>query len=99
MVTIGNVQLNARVVLGPMAGVTDFAFRAVCRAQGAALTTTEMVSAKALVYKDEKTKALLPIPPTKPLMLNMLQTDNIKIYKQEQEVFKSFKALHNNSVQ
>ena len=59
---IGNVQLNGRVVLGPMAGVTDFAFRAVCRAQGAALTTTEMVSAKALVYKDEKTKALLYLP-------------------------------------
>lgn len=62
MVTIGNVQLNSRVVLGPMAGVTDFAFRAVCREQGAALTTTEMVSAKALVYKDEKTKALLYCP-------------------------------------
>ena len=62
MPNIGNVQLNGRVVLGPMAGVTDFAFRAVCRAQGAALTTTEMVSAKALVYKDEKTKALLYLP-------------------------------------
>ena len=47
----------------------------------------------------EKTKTLLPIPPTKPLMLNMLQTDNINIYKQEQEVYKSFKALYNNSVQ
>ena len=45
-----------------MAGVTDFAFRRVCRGLGAALTTTEMVSAKALVYKDEKTKALLYIP-------------------------------------
>ena len=62
MVTIGNVQLSSRVVLGPMAGVTDFAFRAVCREQGAALTTTEMVSAKALVYRDEKTKALLCCP-------------------------------------
>ena len=62
MPNIGNVQLKGRVVLGPMAGVTDFAFRAVCRAQGAALTTTEMVSAKALVYKDEKTKALLYLP-------------------------------------
>ena len=60
MVRIGNVVLNGRVVLGPMAGVTDFAFRAVCRAQGAALTTTEMVSAKALVYRDEQTKAESP---------------------------------------
>ena len=63
MLNIGNVELSGRVVLGPMAGVTDFAFRALCRAQGAALTTTEMVSAKALVYKDEKTRSLLYLPP------------------------------------
>lgn len=62
MVKIGNVKINGSFTLGPMAGVTDFAFRSVCRALGAALTTTEMVSAKALVYKDEKTKALLYIP-------------------------------------
>ena len=62
MVNIGNVQLNGRVVLAPMAGVTDFAFRALCRAQGAALTTTEMISAKALVYRDEKTRSLLYLP-------------------------------------
>jgi tRNA-dihydrouridine synthase B len=62
MVKIGNVELDGRVTLAPMAGVTDFAFRSVCRKLGAALTTTEMVSARALVYKDEKTKALLYIP-------------------------------------
>ena len=59
MVKIGNVELAGRVTLAPMAGVTDFAFRSLCRANGAALTTTEMVSAKALVYRDEKTRALL----------------------------------------
>ena len=62
MVSIGSVKLSGRVVLAPMAGVTDFAFRRLCREQGAALTTTEMVSAKALVYRDEKTKALLYRP-------------------------------------
>ena len=62
MVKIGNVELHGRLTLAPMAGVTDFAFRRVCRELGAALTTTEMVSAKALVYKDEKTKSLLYIP-------------------------------------
>ena len=62
MITIGNVNLTGRAVLAPMAGVTDFAFRALCRRQGAALTTTEMVSAKALVYQDEKTKSLLYLP-------------------------------------
>ena len=59
---IGNVNLANPYILAPMAGVTDFAFRRVCRGLGAALTTTEMVSAKALVYKDEKTKSLLYIP-------------------------------------
>ena len=62
MVKIGNVEINGRITLAPMAGVSDFAFRRVCRECGAALTTTEMVSAKALVYRDEKTKALLYIP-------------------------------------
>ncbi len=62
MVKIGNIELCGNLTLAPMAGVTDFAFRRVCRGLGAALTTTEMVSAKALVYKDEKTKALLYIP-------------------------------------
>lgn len=59
---IGDIELRGNLTLAPMAGVTDFAFRRVCRALGAALTTTEMVSAKALVYKDEKTKSLLYIP-------------------------------------
>ena len=59
---IGDIELRGNLTLAPMAGVTDFAFRHVCRALGAALTTTEMVSAKALVYKDEKTKSLLYIP-------------------------------------
>ena len=62
MVKIGGVELNGNLTLGPMAGVTDFAFRGVCHTLGAALTTTEMVSAKALVYHDEKTKELLYIP-------------------------------------
>ena len=62
MVSIGGIEINGRLTLAPMAGVTDFAFRGICREQGAALTTTEMVSAKALVYKDEKTRSLLYIP-------------------------------------
>ena len=62
MVRIGDLQLASRVTLAPMAGVTDFAFRGLCRRLGAAMTTTEMVSAKALVYRDEKTKSLLYLP-------------------------------------
>ena len=63
MVKIGNVEIHGPLTLAPMAGVTDAPYRALCRAQGAALTCTEMVSAKALVYHDEKTKQLLWSPP------------------------------------
>lgn len=62
MVSIGGVEIKGRLTLAPMAGVSDFAFRTVCAELGAAMTTTEMVSAKALVYKDEKTKGLLHNP-------------------------------------
>ena len=62
MVRIGTLELDGRVLLAPMAGVTDFAFRRLCLTQGAAMVTTEMVSARALVYHDEKTRALLHLP-------------------------------------
>ncbi|MBS7224918.1 MAG: tRNA dihydrouridine synthase DusB [Clostridiaceae bacterium] len=56
---IANISLAGRLFLAPMAGVTDLAFRQVCREHGAALTVTEMVSAKALHFKDKKTPRLL----------------------------------------
>ena len=59
MVDIGGVDIPNRLALGPMAGVTDLAFRTICREQGAGLTCTEMVSAKALCYQDRKTIPLL----------------------------------------
>ena len=56
---IGNIEINSKLTLAPLAGVSDIAFRAVCREMGAGLTYTEMVSAKALVYQDKKTRGLL----------------------------------------
>ena len=61
MTKIGNVTIDSKLALAPMAGVTDLAFRMICRELGAGLTYTEMVSAKALVYKDNKTRSLLEI--------------------------------------
>ena len=61
---IGSVMIDGPAALGPMAGVTDAAFRHVCMAQGAALVCTEMVSSRGLVYKDRKTEELLFIPET-----------------------------------
>lgn len=56
---IGNLQVDKPLILGPMAGVTDWAFRTVCAELGANITVTEMVSSRALVYKDKKSAALL----------------------------------------
>ena len=56
---IGKVTLENNIVLGPMAGITDKAFRKICKEYGAGLVYTEMVSSKGLFYKDEKTKVLL----------------------------------------
>jgi len=57
--TIGSVQLDNNVVLAPMAGVTDLPFRLLCKEQGCGLMCTEMVSAKALLYKNRNTKPIL----------------------------------------
>lgn len=50
---------TSSVVLAPMAGVTDYAFRTVCAGLGAGITVTEMVSSRALVYQDKKSRSLL----------------------------------------
>ena len=56
---IGNIEVNNPIALGPMAGVTDWAFRTICAEMGANITVTEMVSSRALVYKDQKSAKLL----------------------------------------
>lgn len=61
--TIGNVTLENNVILAPMAGVTDLPFRLLCKEQGAGLLCMEMVSAKAIHYKNKNTDALMEIHP------------------------------------
>ena len=56
---IGNIEVKNPVFLAPMAGVTDWAYRTVCAELGAGVTVTEMVSSRALVYKDKKSAKLL----------------------------------------
>ena len=56
---IGNLEFRGELVLAPMAGVTDLAFRTICAELGAAVTVTEMVSSRALIYQDKKSRSLL----------------------------------------
>lgn len=61
MLKIGNIEIKNRCVLAPMAGVTDLPFRMLCKEQGAGLLYTEMVSAKAIQFKNKNTQALMEI--------------------------------------
>ena len=61
--TIGNVELPNQVILAPMAGVSDIAFRLLCHEQGAGLVCSEMVSAKAILYGNKNTEELFQIHP------------------------------------
>ena len=56
---LGRYKIENPLILGPMAGVTDWAFRTVCAELGANITVTEMVSSRALVYQDQKSRKLL----------------------------------------
>jgi nifR3 family TIM-barrel protein len=58
---LGNIELPNNLILAPMAGVTDLPFRILCKEQGVGMLYTEMVSAKAIYYKNKNTKELLQI--------------------------------------
>ncbi len=75
-VKIGNVTLDNQVFLAPMAGVSDLPFRLLCRQMGAGLVCSEMVSAKAIFYKNKNTEALLEIrQEEKPVSLQLFGSD------------------------
>ncbi|MDD3254166.1 MAG: tRNA dihydrouridine synthase DusB [Lachnospiraceae bacterium] len=73
---IGNVELENNLILAPMAGVTDQCFRILCREQGCGLLCTEMVSAKAILYRNRNTKALLEVAPEeRPIAVQLFGSD------------------------
>ena len=73
---IGSAVLSGPVILGPMAGVTDGPFRRLCREMGAALVSTEMVSANAVKYGNRKTLELIDIEPSEhPVSMQLFGPD------------------------
>ena len=73
---IGNVTLKNNLILGPMAGVTDLPFRLLCAEQGAGLLCMEMVSAKAILYNNKNTRAMLTIDEREhPVSLQLFGSD------------------------
>ena len=84
---IGNVELENRYVLAPMAGVTDLPFRLLCKEQGAGLLCMEMISAKALQYHNKNTEALLQIDEREcPVSLQLFGSDPDIISEQAKRI-------------
>ncbi len=74
---IGNVELENNLILAPMAGVTDLPFRLLCKEQGCGLMYTEMVSAKAILYKNRNTGPLMEVrPEEEPVALQLFGSDS-----------------------
>ena len=73
---IGNVKIDGNLALGPMAGVTDMPFRTLCKEQGAGLLCMEMISAKAISYKNKNTRELMKIDPVEhPISLQLFGSE------------------------
>lgn len=73
---IGNLKLENNILLAPMAGITDLPFRLICERFKPGITTTEMVSSKAILYNDEKTKKLMNITNEKrPIAIQIFGSD------------------------
>ena len=74
--TIGNVTLENNIILAPMAGVTDLPFRLLCKRQGAGMVCMEMVSAKAILYRNRNTEELMRIlQEERPVSLQLFGSD------------------------
>ena len=76
---IGNVQLNNNIILAPMAGITDLPFRIICKKYGKpGLVCNEMVSSKAICYKDEKTLNMVKtVNEERPISMQIFGSDPI----------------------
>lgn len=84
---IGNLTIEHPYILAPMAGVTDLPFRLLCKEQGAGLLCMEMISAKALQYKNKNTKALLRIHPEEyPVSLQLFGSEPEIISEQARQI-------------
>lgn len=73
---IGNINIEGGLCLGPMAGVSDLPFRRLCKEMGASLLVTEMVSAKAIYFKNKNTEPLMKIDKDEhPVALQLFGSD------------------------
>ena len=94
---IGNVALERGIFLGPMAGYTDKTFRVICRRMGCEAAVTEMVSAKALTYRNERTFQYLDADPEEqPLWVQLFGSEPEVLAQAASEIQSGFAGIDIN---
>ena len=94
---IGKIEVLNNIFLAPMAGVTDVSFRAICREMGAGLTYTEMVSAKALMYENDRTLELLDVDEAeKPAAAQLFGSDPLILAREAYRIQDRFDIIDIN---
>lgn len=97
MINIGNVALSSNVIMAPMAGVTDTAYRVLLKEQGAGLTCTEMVSAKGIFYKNKNNKMILQTAPDEhPVAIQLFGNDPVIMASMAERIAEDFDIIDVN---
>ena len=95
--TIGNVKLKSSVVMAPMAGVTDIAYRLILEEMGAGLVTTEMVSAKAILYQNKNNEQILRTEVTEhPIAVQLFGSDPMIMTAMAEKISGNFDIIDVN---
>lgn len=97
MINIGNAVLSSNVIMAPMAGVTDTAYRVLLKEQGAGLTCTEMVSAKGIFYKNKNNKMILQTAPDEhPVAVQLFGSDPVIMASMAERIAEDFDIIDVN---
>ena len=97
MVKIGNVELKNPVAMAPMAGVTDIAYRLICEEMGVGLAATEMVSAKAILYKNKNNAIILQTEAHEhPLAVQLFGSDPMIMTSMAEKISENFDIIDVN---
>lgn len=94
---IGNVELKSNVIMAPMAGITDTAYRILLEEQGAGLTSTEMVSAKGIFYKNKNNKLILQTAENEhPIAVQLFGSDPMIMTAMAEKISEDFDIIDVN---
>jgi len=89
---IGKIKINTPVILAPMAGVTDYPFRILCKEMGAGIVYSEFVSADGIIRENSKTLSLIRFEETeRPIGIQIFGSDPSVMNKAAKFVYDSFK--------